>query len=728
MFSQLTQKTMYQKTCLVLLTIGLLSGCSNAPKEPNSTEIKIKELVSQMTLEEKVAMLHGNGKFTSAGVARLGIPELKSTDGPLGIREELQRDSWAPAGWNTDSAMFFPAGGGLSATWNVELARRYGEAIGQEARARDKDVLLAPAVNLIRSPLGGRNFEYFSEDPLLNKQLTVPYVLGVQEQDVAACVKHYAINNQETNRGTIDVLADERTIREMYLPVFEGAVKEGKALSVMSAYNKFRGEYLSENDYMLNQVLRKDWGFSGLVMSDWGAVHSTVPSALGGLDIEMGTEINNYNKWYYANPLLEAVKTGQLAEEILNEHVENILRVMMEINMLDGERKAGSINTPEHRQVAYDVAVESIVLLKNDGNLLPLDASKFNSIAVIGDNATRKHANGGFGAGVKAAYEVSPMEGLQSRFPDKKLVFAQGYEEHYLANALGRKWGLPVDYAPNDKLVNEAAKAAKSSDIAIVFIGSNRLVETEAEDRKTLRLPFGQEELVKAVKKANPNTIVVVIAGAPYDLNEVQANTDALVWSWFNGSEGGNALADILAGKINPSGKLPVTFPVKLEDSPAHATNSFPGSETVVEYKEGILVGYRWFDTKAIAPLYPFGYGLSYTSFEYSDFKIGASDKTQIRLDFTLENSGPLEGKETVQLYVSKPDSRVPRAQKELKAFKKLNLAAGAKTNASFEIPVNELAYYDEEKGWVVESGTYTFYLASSSRDIRASLDLTLQP
>lgn len=681
-----------------------------------------------MTLEEKVAMLHGNGKFTSAGVARLGIPELKSTDGPLGIREELHKDSWAPAGWNTDSATFFPAGGGLSATWNVELARRYGEAIGQEARARGKDVLLAPAVNLIRSPLGGRNFEYFSEDPLLNKKLTVPYVLGVQEQDVAACVKHYAINNQETNRGTIDVLADERTIREMYLPVFEGAVKEGKALSVMSAYNKFRGQYLSENDYMLNKILRSDWGFNGLVMSDWGAVHSTVPSALGGLDIEMGTEINNYNKWYYANPLLEAVKSGELTESVINERVENILRVMMEINMLEGERKGGSINTPEHRQVAYDVAAESIVLLKNEGNLLPLDASKLNSIAVIGDNAIRKHANGGFGAGVKAAYEVSPLEGLQSRFPDKKLVFAQGYEEHYLPNKLGRAWGLPVDYTPNDKLVNEAVKAAQASDFAIVFIGSNRLVETEAEDRKTLRLPFGQEELVKAVKKANPRTIVVVIAGAPYDLNEIQANTDALIWSWFNGSEGGNALADILTGKVNPSGKLPVTFPKKLEDSPAHATNSFPGSETVVEYKEGILVGYRWFDTKAIAPLYPFGFGLSYTSFECSDFKAGDSNKERIRLDFTLENSGLGEGKETVQVYVSKTDSKVPRAQKELKAFKKINLAAGSKASASFDIPVKDLAYYDEEKGWVVEPGTYTFHLATSSRDIQESLDMIVQP
>ena len=372
---------------------------------------------------------------------------------------------------------------------------------------------------------------------------------------------------------------------------------------------------------------------------------------------------------------------------LLDEHVANILRVMIKLNAMDANRKKGSINTPEHSKVAYDVASESIVLLKNDAKLLPLNPDALKSVALVGDNAIRKHANGGFGAGVKAAYEVSPMEGLVSRLPKAKVTFSQGYKEHYLPNDLNRAWGLPIDYAPDPKLVAEAVKAARSADVAIVFIGSNRLVETEAEDRKDLRLPFGQEELVKAVKAANPKTIVVVVAGAPYDLGEIQRTTDAIVWTWFSGSEGGNALADILIGKVNPSGKLPVTFPARLEDSPAHATNSFPGSETEVVYKEGILVGYRWFDTKEVEPLYPFGYGLSYTSFAYSDFKVDAQTKDEIALSFNLSNTGPVDGKETVQLYVSKADSKVPRAKRELKSFKKLNVPAGTTVNGRFDCP-----------------------------------------
>lgn len=715
---------------IAVIVMGTIFSCSEQKAESSSKGVNLEELISKMTLEEKVHMLHGSGKFASAGVERLGIPELNSADGPLGVREEIQNDSWAPAGWNNDFATFFPAGGGLSSTWNLDLAKRYGVAIGEEARARHKDVLLAPAVNLIRSPLGGRNFEYFTEDPFLNKKLTVPYVLGLQAQDVAACVKHYAINNQETLRGTIDVQASERTIREMYLPVFEAAVKEGGAYSVMSAYNRFRGEYLSENDYMLNKILRDEWGFEGFVMSDWGAVHSTRESALFGLDIEMGTEIDNYDDWYFSRALVEAVQSGEVDESVVDQKVRNILSVMDKIHAIGDTttRRKGSINTQEHLQVAYDVAAESVILLKNKNNILPLNKSEVKSIAVIGDNAKRKHANQGFGAGVKTKTEITPFDALVAKFPEAQINYALGYAEQYLENDLNRSWGLPVDYSSNAELVAEAVKAAKNSDVAIVFGGSNRLVETEAEDRKGLRLPFGQEALIKAVRAANPNTIVVIIAGAPHDVSEVHDSVDGLVWSWFNGSRAGDAIADVIFGDVNPSGKLPITFPKKLEDAPAHATNSFPGGPDVVSYDEGILVGYRWFDTKEVEPFYPFGFGLSYTSFEYgavtSDKKVYEQDDA-IVLQLQLTNSGQWDGKEIIQVYSTLEGSTIDRAAKELKAFTKVNLNAGTTDKVTLKVPVSELAYYDEaSSNWVVEPGEYEFLVGASSRDIRGKVSV----
>jgi len=718
------------KRTLLLLIIAMGTTYSCTETDANDNKSRVEQLVDKMTLEEKVHMLHGGGKFISAGVERLGVPDLTSTDGPLGIREELQQHSWAPAGWNNDFATFFPAGGGLSSTWNLELARQFGEAIGAEARARKKDVLLAPAVNLIRSPLGGRNFEYFTEDPFLNKKLVVPYVTGVQSNDVAACVKHYAINNQETLRGSIDVQADERTIREMYLPVFKAAVEEGDAYSVMSAYNRFRGKYLSENDYMLNKILRDEWGFQGFVMSDWGAVHSTVESALYGLDIEMGTELDDYDKWYFSEGLIEAVKNGKVPEEEVDKKVKRILYVMDEIGVWDEHRKKGSINTPEHLEVAYNVASESVVLLKNENDLLPLDSKSIKSIAVIGDNAKRKHANQGFGAGVKTKTEVTPYAALMTKFPDLKINYAHGYKEQYLENNLNREWGLPVDYKADPKMIAEAVAAAKQSDVAVVFAGSNRLVETEAEDRKDLRLPFAQEELIKAVRAANPRTVVVMIAGAPYDVAEIHNTVDALVWSWFNGSRAGDAIVDVLFGDVNPSGKLPVTFPKTLEDSPAHATNSFPGGPEVVSYEEGVLVGYRWFDTKDVEPFYPFGYGLSYASYEYSKLaadKESYTSNEMITLTLDVTNTSDVAGKEIVQVYSSKPESNVERAAKELKGFAKVALEAGETKTVTIQLPVKELAYYHPQNGWTVEPGEYVFYASASSRDIRKQINLNIQ-
>lgn len=699
-------------------------------------DAKIDKLISQMTLEEKIGMLHGNSMFSNGGVKRLAIPELKMADGPLGVREEISRDNWSPAGLTNDFATYYPAGGGLAATWNVEMAHKFGASLGEELRARDKDMLLSPAINIVRTPLGGRTYEYMSEDPFLNKKIAVPLIVGLQEKDVMACVKHYAANNQETNRDFVDVQIDERTLREIYLPAFEASVKEGKAYSIMGAYNKFRGEYLCENDYMLNKILRDEWGFKGVVVSDWAAVHSTAKTLKNGLDIEMGTP-KPFNEFFLADKLIAAVKSGEVSETEINLHVKRILRTLFQVKAIDGGNRAkGSIATEAHYQDAYKIAAEAIVLLKNENNALPLKLDGLKSVAVIGNNATKKNALGGFGAGVKTKREVTPLEGLQNRLPSSvKINYAEGYLERYEEKNKGNLGNITssgpvtIDQLDEAKL-QEAVEAAKNSDVAIIFAGSNRDYETEASDRSDLHLPFGQEELIKKVLAVNPKTIVVMIAGAPFDINEVSKKTSALVWSWFNGSEGGNALADVLLGKVNPSGKLPWTMPKNLMDSPAHATNSFPGDKAV-NYAEGILVGYRWFDTKNITPLYPFGFGLSYTTFAFNNAK---TDKTSyavtetITVSVDVKNTGKVDGKEVVQLYTSKSDSKITRAVQELKGFQKTDVKAGYSNTITIKVPVKELAYYDvASKKWTVEPGKYILKLGNSSRDIKKEIVVTIK-
>jgi len=697
---------------------------------------EIDKLVAQMTLEEKIGMLHGNSMFTSGGVKRLGIPELKMADGPLGVREEISRDNWAPAGLTNDFATYYPAGGGLAATWNTEMAYTFGNSLGQEMRARDKDMLLSPAINIVRTPLGGRTYEYMSEDPFLNKKIAVPLIVGLQDNDVMACVKHFAANNQETNRDFVDVQIDERTLREIYLPAFEASIKEAHAYSVMGAYNKFRGEYLCENDYMLNKILRDEWGFKGVVVSDWAAVHSTVKSLNSGLDIEMGTP-KPFNEFFLADKLIAAAKNKEISEATLDQHVKRILRVLFQVKAMGGkDRVKGSISTEAHYQDAYKIAAEAIVLLKNENNALPLKLDGVKSITVIGNNATKKNALGGFGAGVKTKREITPLEGLKNRLPSSiKINYAEGYLERYDEKNKGNLGNItsngPVTIDQLDPAkAAEAIEAAKKSDVAIIFAGSNRDYETEASDRRTLNLPFGQEELIQKILAVNPRTIVVMIAGAPFDIDAVSKKTSALVWSWFNGSEGGNALADVLLGKVNPSGKLPWTMPKALKDSPAHATNSFPGDKAV-NYAEGILVGYRWFDTKNIAPLYPFGYGLSYTTFAFENAK---ANKTSYSLSDTIEvsvdvkNTGKADGKEVVQLYTSKSDSKITRAAQELKGFQKKFVKAGGSNTITIKVPVKELAYYNAAaKKWTVEPGKYTLKLGTSSRDIKKEIIVTIK-
>lgn len=699
------------------------------PKEFDATANNkvIDTLIAKMTLEEKIGMLHGNSMFSTGGVERLGIPELKLTDGPLGIREEISRDSWAPAGLDNDYATYYPAGSGLSATWNPELSYLFGNSVGEEARARNKDMLLSPAINIIRTPVGGRTYEYFTEDPFLNKKMSVPFIIGLQNNDVMACVKHYAVNNQETNRDFVDVQIDERTLREIYLPAFKASVQEANSYSVMGAYNKFRGDYLCENDYMLNTILRDEWGFDGIVVSDWAAVHSTVKSLKHGLDVEMGTP-KPFNEFYLADKLLEAVKDNKISEKEIDIHVKRILRLLYQVKAINAkDRTQGSIATEQHYQDAYDIAAESVVLLKNDNNILPLITDNLKSIAVIGNNAVKKNANIGFGAGVKTKREVTPLEGLQNRLPESVTInYAEGYLERYQENNNENKGNVthnapvPVNELDEEKL-NQALEAAKNSEVAVIFAGSNRDYETESSDRKDLSLPFAQEELIEKVLEVNPNTIVVFITGGPFDIENINEKAKTIVWSWFNGSEGGNALADILLGNVNPSAKLPWTLPKDLKDSPAHATNSFPGDE-VVEYKEGILVGYRWFDTKNIKPLYPFGYGLSYTNFKFSNLqtnqtKYGIEDSIEVLVD--VRNTGKMMGKEVVQVYVSKPNSKVNRAQQELKGFSKVEIEKSNTLRVKIQIPVEELAFYNiETKSWEVENGEYKIKVGNSSRNI----------
>lgn len=707
-------------------------------KEKVQMENRIEKLIKKMTLEEKVGLLHGNSKFYVAGVERLGIPEWSLSDGPHGVRAEINRHDWAYAGWTNDSASYFPTGTAFAAAWNPELAYRRGEVLGEEARWRKKDVLLGPGVNIIRSPLCGRNFEYMSEDPYMNSVLAVAYIKGLQSRDVACSVKHFAVNNQETNRTTVDVECSERALREIYLPAFKAAVQEGGALTVMAAYNKFRGEFCAENNYLVRKILRNEWGFDGVYVTDWGAAHSTVPSMEAGLDLEMGTLIDKYEDWYYANPLIEAVKSGKIPMSLVDEKVGDVLRVMIKTNVLDPKKRfgPGSMNTKEHQQATYDAAAEAIVLLKNQNNLLPLDFSSIKSLAVIGDNATRKHSNGGLSSEIKAVYEVTPLEALRAKWGDKvDIRFAQGYEKlstFVEGSNNGQSSGtFSSKTQESDALLKEAVEVARTSDVALLVCGLNHDYDTESFDRLNMDIPYGQVELIQEVVKANPRTIVVMIAGSPLNMAAVDICSPAIVWAWFNGMEGGNALVDVLSGKVNPSGKMPFTTPVSLDQSPAHALGNFPGRDLKVNYEEDILVGYRWFDTKGLPVVYPFGYGLSYTTFNYSNLNTDKKTYDQadtIQATFTLTNTGDREGAEVAQLYVSDPVCSVMRPVKELKGFKKVFLKPGESRRITLDIPVSSLAFYSEAQSqFVVEPGEFILQLGASASDIKQRISVEVK-
>lgn len=699
-------------------------------------EERIEDALSRMTTEEKVALCHAQSKFSSKGVARLGIPEVWTADGPHGVREESFWDEWGGAHWTNDSCTAFPALTCLAATFNPELSSLYGQAIGEEARYRNKTILLAPGVNIYRTPLNGRNFEYLGEDPYLASHMVVPYIKGVQSNGVAACVKHFALNNQEVWRGHINVNVSDRALHEIYLPAFKSAVQEGQVWSIMGAYNKFRGEHCCHNDLLLNQILKQDWGFDGLVISDWGGVHSTEEAVNHGLDIEMGTYTNGlttsahfpYSEYFLANPFLKGIKDGTYEMEVLNDKARRILRLIFRTTM-SANRPFGRFVSPEHSEVARKVAREGIVLLKNEKQFFPVPAGKYKKIAVIGENASRSLVIGGGSSSLKVAYEVSPLQGLKDKYGEEHVIYSMGYASG--PSLYGHEEPSKLNA---DSLVSAAIEVARDADI-VIFIGGlnkNHYQDCEGGDRKTLSLPFGQDKLIESLLKVNKNTSVVLLSGnavaMPW-LNQVPA----VIQGWYLGSEAGNALADVISGEVSPSGKLPFSFPKKLEDNGAHALGefSYPGDSINQYYKEDILVGYRWFDTKKIKPLFPFGYGMSYTTFGWSKPSVEASAVTvdgKVKISFTLTNTGSTNGAETAQLYVSKSKSAVARAEKELKAFKKVFLKAGESQLVTIEVPVSDFAYYNESKSdWEVEPGVYTLSLGSSSRDIKGKVDVKVR-
>ena len=747
------KKYLYSAALLILA-----AGCASLSPQDRLTvnDKKINKIIAQMTLEEKVEMLHSKTNMSSEGVPRLGIQDIKYTDGPFGIREE-NGDGFRSLGWTLDSATYFPTGSALAATWSKEMAYKNGWAMGKEGRLRGKDIILGPAINIQRLPVGGRTYEYLSEDPVLSARLSVEYTKGSQDAGTAVCLKHYALNNQETDRGSVDVIADERTMREIYLKPFEAAIKEGGAMCVMPAYNKVNGVYCSENAHLNNEILRDEWGFKGMTVSDWGGTHSTMGAALGGLCVQM-TGDN-----YFGQALIDSVRNGALDEAVVDAKVREILRLRFAIEPVP-EDVANTIMTsqPETQKIAYEIAQKSIVLLKNEAGNLPI-AKDVKKIAVIGQNAVLTTAAGGIGAGVKTLYEITPLEGIQARAEKAgvEVVYAPGYKNYQMRMGWGRPSAGPVnplvansiDEPADPALLAEAVALAKDADMVIFFGGTNKSIETEGSDRKNIDLPCGQNEVIKALYEANPNVATVLISGGPTDLRYLEPYSPAIVQGWWNGLEGGTALAEVLFGDIAPSGKLPFTFPLKLEDSPAYATGSFPGEgsgedlftlmyrldatgytreqiqeyiaslpDPVSEYREGILVGYRWYDTKDVPVMYAFGHGLSYVEFEYGALTC-KQKKDKIQVSFDLKNLGDMEADEVAQLYVKRLDSKVERAEKELKAFERVALKAGETKNVTLEFPLSELAHWDNEtNGWVLEPGKIEILVGSASNDIRQSI------
>ena len=658
-------------------------------------EDRIEDALSRITVEEKVALIHAQSKFSSPGVARLGIPEFWMTDGPHGIRPEVLWDEWNQAGWTNDSCVAFPALTCLAATWNPKAALLYGQSIGEEARYRNKTVLLGPGVNIYRTPLNGRNFEYMGEDPYLASQMVVPYVKGVQQNGVAACVKHYALNNQEINRHTTNVIVDDRALYEIYLPAFKAAVQEGKAWAIMGSYNLYKNQHNCHNRYLLNDILKGEWGFDGVVVSDWGGVHNTEEAIYNGMDMEFGSWTNGlskgmgnaYDNYYLAHPYLKQIKEGKIGTKELDDKVRRILRLAFRTTM-NRNRPYGAMLSEEHIAAARKIGEEGIVLLQNKKNILPIDLNRTKKIAVIGENALKMMTVGGGSSSLKVQYECSPLDGIKRRIGDGiEISYARGYVGDTGGQFDGVSSGQNLkDDRSARQLIEEAVRIAQSADYVIFIGGLNKSGHQDCEDtdRKGLELPYKQDKVIGALAKVNKNLIVVNISGNAVAMPWI-SEVPAVIQAWYLGTEAGNAIASILVGDVNPSGKLPFTFPEKLEDVGAHQLGDYPGRQREdgifdEKYNESIFVGYRWTDKQKIRPLFPFGHGLSYTTFAYGkatvNKKVMKIDE-QIAITVPITNTGKRIGSEIVQLYISDLKSSLPRPVKELKGFSKIQLAPG---------------------------------------------------
>ncbi|MEG2219412.1 MAG: glycoside hydrolase family 3 C-terminal domain-containing protein [Muribaculaceae bacterium] len=718
------------KAILGSLALVILPAFAQTPIYMNVNkpiEERVEDALSRMTLEEKVAMTHAQSKFSSAGVPRLGIPENWMCDGPHGIREEVMWDEWYGAKWTNDSCIAFPALTALAATWNQDMAALYGKSIGEEARYRNKNVLLGPGVNIYRIPLNGRNFEYMGEDPYLASQMVVPYIKGVQKNGVAACVKHFALNNQELYRGHINVKVDDRALYEIYLPAFKAAVQEGGAWAIMGAYNKYKGEFCCHNQYLLNDILKKEWKFDGVAVSDWGGVHDTKESIINGLDMEFGSWTNGlnwgasnaYDNYYLAMPYLMMIKEGKVGTKELDEKVRRILRLVFRTNMAQ-ERHFGSFGTKEHALAGRKIAQEGIVLLQNNKNMLPINLSKVKNILVVGENATKQMTIGGGSSSLKAKYEVSPLDGIKARVGNSaKVKYLLGYSSEEKKNL--------------DSLRNEAVVAARDADIVLFVGGLNKEGGQDAEgsDRKSLNLSYGQDEVISELAAVNPNTVVVIVSGNAIAMPWIK-KVPSIMEAWYGGTETGNAIASILFGDVNPSGKLPFTFPARIEDNAAYAMGEYPGDDVNVTYNESIFVGYRYADKqKKVKPLFPFGHGLSYTTFEYgkptSDKKLMTANDI-ITFSVSVKNTGARKGQEVVQLYISDKQSSLPRPIKELKGFKKVELAPGEEKVVSFTITKEALSFFDDVKHeWIAEPGMFEAIIGASATNIKGIVTFELK-
>ena len=688
-------------------------------------------------------MIHGAGLFRTAGVPRLGIPELHMSDGPMGVRQELCDNEWKGVYDREDLVTYLPSNSAIAATWNPKRAKECGEVLGEEARGRGKDVILAPGINIKRTPLCGRNFEYMSEDPYLVSEMTVPLIEGIQKADVAACVKHFAVNGQETNRLWVDTIVDKRTLYEMYLPGFDAAVHRAHSYSIMGAYNLLNGQHCCENKYLLGDILRKEWGYDGAVISDWGGVHDTMAAARSELDIEMSVTYN-FDEYCMAEPLKKAVQDGKISEELIDKKVKNILRLMYRLKMLPdtGKRRMGCYHSLEHIRAAKKAAQESVVLLKNDKDLLPLKLSK--RTAVIGQNAVAIHSNGGGSAEIKALYEVTPLRALMNAGGgDTEFAFEPGYvipqknegqdtswQETSLENLVNKSAaeGEASQEAELDRQIKEyrerAVKLAAENERTIIFAGLNHDFDVEGMDKTTLKLPYHQDELIDAVLDVNPDTVVVIMGGAPVEMPWLKKAKE-VVWYYYAGLEGASAVVDVLTGKVNPSGKLPETFPKHTEDLYPVKLGEF-GREDKLEYRDGVFVGYRYYLSNNVETNFCFGHGLSYTKFEIKNIRVHKKHDV-VKVEAELVNTGKRSGMETVQLYVTPPEGKVERPVRELKDFRKVKLAAGEKKTVEFTLDDRAFSYYNEDKsGFVYDHGKYVIGLGVSAEDIRQSAVIVL--